>query len=349
MRVALIAPISHRVPPDGYGPWERVVADLANGLHQRGHDVTVFAAGGSELKARTVATVPYPLEDWQPREAPNPRIWEEIHIAEAMLQTTRDGYDIVHNHLSVHPLGFAPHLDIPLVTTLHGIAWNRDTHPALARYQDLAFVSISDSERRFFPGLRYVATVYNGVDPARFVEGPGSGGHLLFAGRLAPEKAPNLAIEAAIKAGVPLRLAGPVEEKHQDYFEKAIKTRLRSGEVEYLGSLSATELSEQYRDAVALLSPLAWEEPFGLVVAEAMMSGTPVIGWRRGALPELITEGVSGFLVDDVEGAVEVIGRLDDIDRSKCRMYAVEHLGVRRMVDGYEAVYERLTGRSDRD
>lgn len=343
MKVAMLAPISHPVPPAGYGPWERVAADLTEGLVAEGVDVTLFAAAGATTSARLVATSPHPLEHWPDEEgAPDHRLWEELHIA-TMAQYAHQGhFDLVHSHLHVHALGYAPLLPVPMVSTLHGVAWNRATHPALLRHRDQPYVSISDSERRFLPELRYVATVYNGVDPSRFTLGDGSGGFLLFAGRMAPEKAPHLAVEIARQAGVGLRLAGAIEDRHGDYFDSQVRPALTDGAVEYLGPVDQVELAGLYRQALALLMPLMWEEPFGLVAAEALVSGTPVVAWRRGALPELVEEGVSGALVDEVPGAVAAVQRVGSLDRAECRRRAVERFGVEAMTRGYLRVYREL-------
>lgn len=346
MRIALLAPITHAVPPTGYGPWERVVADLARGLVREGHDVTVFAAGGSQVGARVVATTPAPLDDWRYDQVADPRIWEEIHIAELARQARAGTFDLVHNHLHVHALGYAEHLPCPMVTTLHGVGWNQAVHPALDRYSHLPFVSISDAERRFYPGLDYVATVYNGVDSGAFPYGDGDGDYLLFAGRMSPEKAPHRALEVAVRAGRRLLLAGPVEEQHQDYFETRVAPLLDSDRIN-LGPVDSGRMGELYRGAEALLMPLDWDEPFGLVVGEALMSGTPVVAWRRGAMPELIEDGTTGFVVGAIEEAVEALARLDRLDRKQCRQAAEARFDLRVMTAGYVAVYSRLVAGSN--
>ncbi len=339
----MLAPITHRIPPVGYGPWEQVVANLTNGLVADGHEVTLFGPAGSETGADLVATVPHPLDEWPEVDSPpDHRIWEEMHIATMAELSARGRFDLVHSHLHVHALGYAPLLPVPMVTTLHGSAWNRAIHAALTRYKDRPFVSISDSERDMFPEIRYVATVYNGIDCDRFPPGEGRGGYLLFAGRMAPEKAPHLAIEVARRTGRQLKMAGVIEDRHSDYFEEKVRPSLDGTMVEYLGSLDRSTLGTVYRDAAALLMPLRWPEPFGLVVAEALASGTPVIGWRRGSLPELIRDGVTGAVVDDVAGAATAIGRLADFDREECRRDAVARLSIEAMTRGYVGVYRKV-------
>lgn len=341
----MLAPISHRIPPPGYGPWERVASDLTEGLVEAGHDVTLFGPADTETSAELVATSPYPLDDW-PRGEPTPdaRVWEEMHIA-AMAEMAHEGcFDIVHSHLHVHPLGYAPLLPTPVVTTLHGAAWNSSIHPALTRYADLAFVSISDAERRFFPSLRYVATVYNGIDCDAFPAGPGKGDYVLFVGRMAPEKAPHLAIEAARSSGYSIKLAGMVEPQHRHYFESKVQPALDGATVEYVGAMERSAVAGLYRDAVASLVPLEWDEPFGLVVVESLASGTPVVGWRRGALPELVRDGVTGALVDDVRGATVALKRIGELSREDCRRDAVNRFSIERMTEGYLSAYADVLG-----
>lgn len=342
MRVAVLAPITHRLPPAGYGPWEQMAANLAKGLTDAGHEVTMFAAEGSTTPAELVATAPHPLAEWPvDRVPPDPRIWEDLHIATMAGHVATGRFDIVHSHLNVHPLGFAQFLPVPLITTLHGAAWSKGIHPALQRYRHLPFISISDAERSYFPDLNYVATVHNGIDTETFTPGDGGGEHLLFAGRMAPEKAPHLAIEVARRAGRPLKLAGMIEDDHAPYFDTQVKPFLNGEDIEYLGSLDREDLIGAYRGAGALLVPLSWDEPFGLVVAEALACGTPVVGWRRGAMPELIRPDVTGQVVDGVEGAISAVADLAVFDRDQCRKDAVTRFGIAAMAANHAAAYER--------
>jgi glycosyltransferase involved in cell wall biosynthesis len=337
----MIAPIAHRLPPRGYGPWEQVVSDLTTGLVTAGHDVTLFAPASTVTGADLVATVPHAIADWPPNEMPpDARVWEEVHIARAMETVARGEHDVVHSHLNVHPLGYAPLLDTPILTTLHGSAWNRSIHPALEMFSDLPFVSLSESERSFFPALNYVATVPNGIDCDAIRFSPDEGDSLLFVGRMAPEKQPHVAIEVARRTGRGLILAGPVEAKHRDYFDEQVSPGIDGRDVVYLGPLDRAEVLDLYSTGLALLMPLAWEEPFGLVVVEALASGTPVIAWRRGAMPELIRDGVTGALVDDVDGALSALENTAWIDRKACRRDAETRFSIDAMTRGYLSAYE---------
>ncbi|HVR32958.1 MAG TPA: glycosyltransferase family 4 protein [Acidimicrobiia bacterium] len=337
-RVGMIAPISYAYDPLGYGPWERVTHDLTERLVADGIDVTLFAPSGSETLARLVETVPGPLSEMVDAD---PRLFETEHLAVAMEAASSGALDIVHSHLHVHALPYGSLLPIPLLTTLHGAAWNTAHHRLLLRYRKLAFVSLSDRERVFLPELNYVATVGNGLDLARFPMGVGDGGYLAFVGRMAPEKAPDLAAAVARRAGVPLKIAGPIENRHREFFDDFMRG---ADDVEYLGPLEQHEVAELLGGAQALVMPLRWDEPFGLVVIESLAAGTPVIAWRRGAMPEIVDDGLTGFLVDDVETAARAVTAVPSLDRAACRQAAEERFSDARMARDYAGVYRSLTG-----
>lgn len=338
LRIGVLAPITHSLPPDGYGPWERVAYETVEGFVELGHYVTLFAPNGAQTSAQNfVPTVPTALTG----SALDPRLTEELHIARAMETAMEEKLDVIHSHLHVHALGYSRLIGCPLVSTLHGVAWNEVHHPFLEEYREQPFVSISDSERRFLPGLNYVATVYNGINLADFELTVQKDDYLLFAGRLAPEKAPDLAIEIARLSGHRLLIAGATEPRHQSFFEEQVESRLGDG-VEYLGAQSRSDLRRLLARAKAVLMPLRWDEPFGLVVVEALASGTPVIGWRRGAIPELIEDGRQGFLVADVAEAVSAVGKLVQIDPRVARARVESRFSRAVMAQGYVDVFRRL-------
>ena len=336
-RIGMVAPVSHAYPPPGYGPWERVAHDLTEQLVAMGHDVTLFAAAGSQTSARLVETIVAPLDSG----GADPRLEEERHLSIAMEAARSGAFDVVHSHLHVHALIFSRIVSTPIVTTLHGVAWDPATHPLLLQYAEMPFVSLSDSERHFLPELNYVATIPNGVRTKEIPVGTGGGGYLVFVGRMAPEKAPDLAIETARAAGVPLRLAGIVEDRHRDFFEAEVLAAC-SENVEYVGALGRDDLWQLLGEASAMVMPLRWHEPFGLVAVESLATGTPVIAWQMGALPEIIENGVSGFVVEDVAGAVFSVGRVGDLDRATCRRVAEDRFSDSVMAARYSDVYERL-------
>ena len=360
MRIAMLAPINWPLPPAGYGPWELVASNLTEALVTLGHEVTLFAAGGTRTTATLVATTPHALETWpeaernRPREfdpesgllegPPDARVLEQLHIAMCMERAATGEFDVVHSHLHVHALVFGRLVDCPIVTTLHGSAWNRATHPILRAYRHMPFVSLSDAERMFLPELNYVATVPNGIRLDAFPIRTAKEDFLLFAGRLAPEKGPDTAIEVARRAGRRLVIAGMVEPQHEGFFEAHIKPHLDNGLVEFVGLLRQRDLVPYLQKAAAILFLGRWHEPFGLSAVEAQACGTPLIASRRGALPEIIVEGRTGFVVDSVDEAVEAVTKLDTIHPAACRANVESRFSDEAMARGYEHVYAGVTG-----
>lgn len=333
----MLAPIAHPYPPPGYGPWERVTHDLTEELVAMGHHVTLFAPEGSKTTADLVATVPGAVAS-MPGE--DPRLLEEEHLGCAMRHVSEGGFDVVHSHHHVHALGYAALLHVPLVSTLHGVAWNRSHHRLLANFKSLPYVSISDSERNFFPGLNYVATVPNGIVTDDFPPGEGGGGYVAFIGRMAPEKAPHLAVEAARRSGRHLLLAGVIEDRHAEYFSFLMKSA--GDAADFAGHLDRDELPAFLGGAEALIMPLEWDEPFGLVVVESLACGTPVVAWDRGAMREIIEERKTGFLVSDVGEASTAMEQAPKLSRSRCREAALARFDASIMARGYVEVYETL-------
>ncbi len=361
LRIAMLAPVSWPLPPPGYGPWEQVVANLSEELVRLGHDVTVFAAAGTTTSARLVETVPHPLSLWPEEELrrrqqidpvsgllvgpPSFRAWEQQHIAIAMEAAAADSFDVVHNHLHVHGLVFSRLIPCPMVTTLHGSAWVQSLHPIFDRYRDLPYVSISDAERQLKPDLNYVATVYNGIRLEDFPLCAEKDDYLLFAGRFSPEKGPASAVQIARRSGLPLHMAGMIEPQYQGYFDEQVKPFIDGRNTTFLGMLSQTDLARQYERARAVLFPIAWCEPCGMVLIEAQASGTPVIGARYGSVPEVIRHGETGFVVDSDDEAVAAVARLSEIDPRACRANAETRFSAAAMAAGYEEAYLSAIGR----
>jgi glycosyltransferase involved in cell wall biosynthesis len=310
---------------------------LTERLVRDGHDVTLFATAASKTEAALVPTVDEPV-DVLPAE--QRRDVEERHIRVAVESARSNELEILHSHLHIHVLRHADRITCPLVTTLHGSAWNTEHHEVLRRHSKLPFVSISNKERDFLPELNYLATIPNGVRVDDFPGGESPDDYLAFVGRLAPEKAPHLALEVAKRAERPLLMAGVIEDEHHDYAQGVLNEAGR--DVEFLGPLDRPELSLLLRNAAGLVMPLLCDEPFGLVVVEALASGTPVVAWRRGAMPEIVEHGVTGFLVDDVAGAVEAVSQLHSLHRSDCVQAARTRFSDAAMAAGYTSVYEEL-------
>ena len=326
----MLAPIAWRVPPRHYGPWERVVSLLTEGLVRRGVDVTLFATADSRTGARLSAVVPSPYEETPGMDA---KVWEGLHIAHAFSQA--GGFDLIHNHYDFLPLSYASLVTTPTLTTIHGFSSPR-IMPAYRAFDGSAhYVSISAADRH--PDLHYLATIHHGIDLAEFTIGAG-GDPLVFLGRIHPDKGTADAIRVARSAGRRLVIAGIVQDRA--YFEREVEPLLND-DIRYVGAVGPEERDALLGGAAALLHLIHFDEPFGLSVVEAMACGTPVIAYSRGSMPELVADGVSGFLVGDEAGAVQAVGNLGALDRGAVRAHAAR-FSVETMVDGYLAAYRRI-------
>lgn len=339
MRIGILAPIAWRTPPRRYGPWEQVCANLAAGLVARGHEVILFATGDSHIPgARLSSVCPRPLG-----EDPSlpPRQYETLHMAHGLAEARR--VDILHNHFNCFPLCFTPLIDTPVVTTLHGSALlEPDTRVIYRRFAHLPYVSISDAEREGCPELNYVATVYNGIELDQFTFQERPGDYLVFLGRASAKKGLHLAVEVALRAGVPLVIAAHIPPDEEEFFEKKVRPRIDGRRVRYVGEVGPAERNRLLGGALALLHLVTVPEPFGLVLAEAQACGTPVIGFGLGSVPEVVRHGDTGFVVADVEEAVQAVRQVRDIHRRRCREWVEERFTVDAMVDGYIRVYRRI-------
>jgi glycosyltransferase involved in cell wall biosynthesis len=332
LKVALLGPVAWRTPPRHYGPWEQITGLLAEGLTARGVDVTLFAT----LDSITTAT----LDGVCARGyAENPdidgRVAEALHVAHALARS--DEFDLVHNHLDWLPLAFSAHCRAPLLTTVHGFS-GAGILPAYRAARGSAFVSISDADRS--PELDYIATVYHGIDLAGLPFGTDGGAGLVAFGRIHPDKGTHVAIEIARRTGHRLTICGIVQDDR--YFAEQVEPYIDGDRVVFAGSVGPQRRGEVLGAATALLHPIAFDEPFGLSVVEAMACGTPVVAFRRGSMAEVIDEGVTGFLVDDVDQAVSAVNRITDIGRAGCRERAHQRFSSHRMVTDYLRVYDEL-------
>jgi glycosyltransferase involved in cell wall biosynthesis len=331
MKVALLGPVAWRTPPLAYGPWETVVSLLADGLTARGVDVTLFATLDSETSATLDGVCARPYGEDPSIDG---RIWEALHTAHCLARSAE--FDILHNHLDWLPLTMSRFSACPMVTTIHGFGDSRIL-PAYVQAQS-AFVSISTADRS--PSLEYAATVHHGVDETRWPAALAGGDHLVTFGRIHPDKATADAIEIARRCGRPLLIGGPIQD--ETYYQEKVAPRVDGVGVTYLGNVGGADRAKLLGGAGALLHPLTFDEPFGLSVIEAMMCGTPVVAYRRGALPEIVDDGLTGLLVDDVEAAVAAVPRALSIDRETVAATARRRFSAGRMVDGYLAVYESI-------
>lgn len=335
MRLGMLAPISWRVPPRHYGPWEQVVSLLTEGLVARGVDVTLFATADSVTAARLIATCPRPYSE---DASLDPKVEECLHVSEAFERAGE--FDLLHNHFDFLPLSYSRLVKTPVVTTIHGFSSQRIV-PVYAKYDPtVGYVSISDADRH--PQLSYLATVYHGIalDTFAFREDPGE--ELLFFGRIHPDKGVAEAIEVAERCGRPLVIAGIVQD--EAYFAERVAPHLDGDRVRYVGSVGPAERDRLLGGASALLHLINFDEPFGLSMIEAMACGTPVIATPRGSVPEVVDDGKTGAIVRDVDEAVRAVASVDALRRADCRRMVEERFSVDRMVDGYLAVYERVLG-----
>ncbi|MEV0999513.1 glycosyltransferase family 4 protein [Nonomuraea sp. NPDC050202] len=335
MRIALLGPVAWRTPPRHYGPWEQVTSLLAEGLCAAGAEVTLFATLDSVTSGALDGVCPRGYAD---DPALDGRVWEAMHVAHAL---SRSGeFDVVHSHLDWLPLAFAGHCRAPLLTTIHGFS-GTGILPAYARARS-AYVSISDADRA--PELDYVATVHHGIDLDAFPFDPVGGRRLIAFGRVHPDKGTHTAIEIARRAGMPLTICGIVQDER--YFEEEIVPEIDGEQVSFLGPVGPERRGQVLGGAAALLHPIAFDEPFGLSVVEAMACGTPVVAYRRGSMAEVVDPGVTGFLVDSLDEAVTAVARIATIDRESCRAQAERRFSADRMVASYLTIYREMLGQS---
>jgi glycosyltransferase involved in cell wall biosynthesis len=333
VRVAVLAPISWRTPPRHYGPWELFASLLTEGLVTRGHDVTLFATGDSVTSARLQSVV---STGWSEDSTIDPKVAECLHVSAVFERS--DDFDVIHNSFDFLPLTFTDLVTTPVVTTIHGFSSPRIV-PVYAKYnRRTTYVAISDADRH--PTLDYAATIHHGIDTNRFELHADPGGYLAYFGRIHPEKGTVEAIETAAKAGLPLLIAGIIQDP--DYFDSQIAPHVDDKHVRYLGPVAAEARSAFLGGARALLHLISFDEPFGLSVIEAMACGTPVVAFNRGSMPELIDDGVTGRLVTDVASAFAGVEHVATLDRAAIRAITVDRFGVDRMVDQYVTVYEQV-------
>jgi glycosyltransferase involved in cell wall biosynthesis len=338
MRIAQVAPLAESVPPRLYGGTERVVAFLADELVRQGHDVTLFASGDSRTSARLVPVCPRALRlSGRGHHELAPHILMLEHVARRAHQ-----FDVIHFHLSELHFPVARRLAAPHVTTLHGRLDIAELAPLYREFRDLPVVSISDSQRAPLPDAGWVATVHHGLPLSLFTFHPRHSGYLAFVGRVSPEKRLDRAIQIATATGIPLKVAAKVDRADRAYFDEHIRPLLDNPLVDFIGEIDDRRKNAFLGGALALLFPIDWPEPFGLVMIEALACGVPVVAFRGGSVSEVLEHGVTGFIVDDMDEAVEATRRVRALDRRQCRRVFERRFAAARMAADYVQIYRRL-------
>ncbi|HWQ59579.1 MAG TPA: glycosyltransferase family 4 protein [Candidatus Fimivivens sp.] len=344
LRIALLAPVEERVPPPKYGGTEVVVYNLAQHLTRMGHEVVLFATGDSVTDAALVPIFPEPI-----RTLPisrNPKVRQVLTITgigRMLGYLSQYEFDVVHNHIGWLFLPFVQTLRMPVVTTLHGSLGNPDESEIYRLFAGENYISISDKQRESGPsGMNYIANIYNGIEIPSFTFVPEPGRYLAFLARISHEKGALEAIRIAKASGERLVMAGKVDPADATYFEEQIKPLIDGEQIRFIGEIGHADKVKLLGHAKAILCPIQWDEPFGLYFIEAMACGTPVIANRRGSVPEVIVDGVTGYIVDSVDEAVARVADIGDIDRPACRRHVEEHFSAEAMAAGYVAAYEAV-------
>ncbi|QAU33830.1 glycosyltransferase family 4 protein [Janthinobacterium sp. 17J80-10] len=338
MKIAQVAPLFERVPPKAYGGTERVISYLTEELVRQGHDVTLFASGDSVTAARLVPVIEQSL-----RLDLNRQEWLMYHTM--MLDEVAamaDEFDVIHFHTDYLHFPLTRRLPVPHVTTLHGRLDLPDLVPLYRHFNQVPLVSISQSQRGPLPWVNWIETVYHGLPPDLYNFHAKPGEYFAFVGRISPEKRVDRAIEIAVHCGVPLKIAAKIDRADQAYFKEHIEKLFQHPLVEYIGEVGEADKRSLLGQARALLFPIDWPEPFGLVLIESFACGTPVVAYRHGSVPEIVEEGVTGLLVSDQEQALLAAQRIGDLDRALCRRTFEQRFTAQHMADNYLKVYRQV-------
>jgi glycosyltransferase involved in cell wall biosynthesis len=338
MRIAQVAPLYESVPPKLYGGTERIVHYLTEELVRRGHEVTLYASGDSQTRARLRALCPEALRLNPPTQ--DPFAYHVLELGTVLAEA--DDYDVIHAHVDFRALPFSRFTRTPIISTNHNRLDSPEAIALSQAYPDSYLTSLSDSHRLPLPWANFVATVHNSVPVEHFTFSSQSGDYLAFLGRMSPEKGPAEAIAVAKRAGIPLKIAAKINDFERDYFENVLRPEMDHPHIEFLGELNQQEKIDLLSDAAALLFPVNWPEPFGLAMIESMACGTPVLAYPRGAVPEVLAEGITGYICHNQDEMVARVADIGALDRLACREHVETRFSIRRMVDGYELAYRRV-------
>lgn len=340
MKIAEIVSVSQSIPPEKYGGAEQIVFDLTEELVRRGHEVTLFATGDSKTSAKLVSRFQSPVTKLPFYNSAETFIYWSLNASEAFERAAE--FDVIHNHVGECGLIFSGLVKTPVLTTHHGM-FTEAVKLVYKKYAKKAyFIALSEAQKTWLPEIDFIKTVYSGVDIEKFEFNPEPKDYLLFLSKIWPSKGPHLAIEAAKKAKKKLIIAGNVSKKWQDYFEKEIKPQVDGKNIIYFGEADFKQKVELYKNAIALLFPINWQDALPLVPMEAMACGTPVIAFDCASVPEMVIDNKTGFLVKDVERMVEAIKKISKIKRADCRKHVEEKFTVKRMTDDYEDIYKSI-------
>jgi len=338
MRIAQVSPLYESVPPKLYGGTERVVSYLTEELVRMGHDVTLFASGDSTTSAKLVAGCPRALR--LDKRCVDPLAPHYVMMEEVFRQA--ENFDIIHFHIDYLHFPLSRRLGVPHVTTLHGRLDIADLQPLYREYCSMPLVSISNAQRRPLHWCNWVGTVYHGLPTSLYQPPEQAGDYLAFLGRISPEKGCDRAIEISRRAGLPIKIAAKIDNADRTYYEQVIKRLFELPHVEYVGEINESQKLRFLGNALATLFPIDWPEPFGLVMIESMSVGTPVVAFSCGSVPEIMEDGKTGFVVNDIDEAVEAVARVQWIDRAACRAVFEERFSSRRMAQDYLKVYAQI-------
>lgn len=340
MRIVQIAPLVERVPPKKYGGTERVVHALTEELVARGHDVTLFASGDSETSAKLESVFPRSLRAAKMKDLYGTNNWSMLNLG--LAYELQDEFDIIHDHLAPLSLPTANIATTPTIMTMHG-AFSRETRRLFQTLRNPSVVTISESQIYGAPNIHHIGTVYNGLPMEHYPFSEESDDYLLFVGRISMEKGTHFAVEVAQQLDMPLIIAAKLEPTDEPYYREYVQPHLTE-RIQWIGEVEEEDRNKLMSRAKCYLHPVTWREPFGLVMIEAAACGAPVVGFDRGSVRELVETGLTGHVVQDLEGMIEAVESIDTIKRSECRRHALQNFSAKRMADGYEAMYRAVVG-----